>query len=256
MFDLQSRHTAGAGVFAAGAGDETHTWHLQIPAGPAGQYRWAQLDDYLHRPRRQFLWQAPLRLELSARASAAGLPGTWGFGLWNDPFNASLGLNGMARRLPALPNTVWFFHAAPPNYLALSDHHPAAGFLAATFCAPRLPAALLAVGVPALPLLLWPPTARRLRRLGRYLVGEDAARLDLDVTAWHAYAFEWQQTEVRFFVDGALCFTTRCAPGGRLGVVVWIDNQYAAFHPEGRLQAGTLSNPAPAWLEVANLTLS
>src|SRR3989337_439211 len=80
---------------------------LSIPAGAAGQYRLAQLDDTQNRTRQNFLWQARCTLELRARVSADDLPGTWGFGLWNDPFTASLGLGGGTRQLPALPDAGW-----------------------------------------------------------------------------------------------------------------------------------------------------
>lgn len=248
--DLQSRSTPGAEVQPLASGH----WRLAIPAGPAGRYRWAQLDDYLHRPRLAFPWQPPLYLSLRARVSHAALPGTWGFGFWNDPFSTSLGLGGAARRLPALPNTAWFFYASPPNHLALYDH-PAQGFLAATFAAPCLPTPLLALGTPALPFLAWPRAARSLRRLARRFIRDDGALLAPDPTAWHVYCLEWRQDRVRFAVDGAVCFETAVVPAGRLGLVLWIDNQYAAFPPEGRLRFGTLPNPEPAWLELADIAI-
>ncbi len=245
--ELAPRSTPGA---AANALADGH-WRLSLPAGPEGRYRLAQLDDYMQRARAAFLWRPPLRLVLRARASSAGLAGTWGFGLWNDPFSASIGLGGMARRLPALPNAAWFFYASPPNYLAVHDHHPAQGLLAATFVAPALPAPVLALAAPALPLLAWPAAARGLRRLARRLVHEDAAALAIDPTAWHDYALEWHADRVRFAVDGEVAFETALAPRGPLGLVLWIDNQYAAFPPAGRLRFGTLATPEPAWLELA-----
>ena len=226
-------------------------WRLSIPAGPAGRYRWAQLDDYMHRPRSAFLWKPPLRLEVRARVSGLEPPGTWGFGLWNDPFNVSLGLRGMARRLPALPNAAWFFFASRHNYLALRDDHPAQGLLTATFSSPTIPSPLLALGLPSLPLLAWPPGARIVRRLARRVIQEDAARMEIDPTEWHTYCLEWRRDAVRFFLDGDMCFETKVAPRSRLGLVLWIDNQYAAFPPEGRLRFGTLPHSEPAWLEVA-----
>ena len=229
------------------------TWRLCIPAGPAGAYRWAQVDDYLHRARRDFLHRAPLAFSLRARVSAAGLAGTWGFGLWNDPFNLNFGLQGMARKLPTLPNTAWFFWASPPNYLALRDDHPAQGLLAATFSARPLPAPFMALGGLGLPLLLQPGLARWLRRLARRQVAEDAAALTLDPTAWHIYRLEWRPERVRFWLDDALQFETAVSPRGPLGLVLWIDNQYAAFPPDGRLSAGTLPTPQPAWLELAEI---
>ena len=243
---LFPRTTPGAAVERVPDGG----WRLSLPAGPAGRYRWAQLDDYLHLPRRSFHWQAPLALEVRARVSAAGLPGTWGFGLWNDPFNASLGLGGSARRLPALPNTAWFFHASPANYLSLRDDQPANGLLAGVFSSIRLPALALLPALPALPLLAWKVTARLLRRLARQVIHDLAASPEIDPVDWHAYRLEWLKHQVRFQVDGETVFESRLSPRGRLGLVLWIDNQYGAFPPDGRLQAGTQASPEPAWLEL------
>jgi hypothetical protein len=118
---------------------QVDSWRLSIPAGPAGRYRLAQLDDYTQLNREDFAWKSPVRLEIQARVSANDLPGTWGFGFWNDPFSTSLGLGGAARRLPALPNCAWFFYASPENYLSLRDDIPAQGLLAATFASPNIP---------------------------------------------------------------------------------------------------------------------
>jgi hypothetical protein len=227
---------------------------LQIPGGPSGRYRLAQLDDYGGLARSQFYWQPPLCLELRARVSDAALPGTWGFGLWNDPFTARLGLKGTARRFPALPEAAWFFYASPPNYLAVHDAHPAQGFLAATFASRSIRPWLLATGVPVLPLLAWPVTARLLRRLARHFVAEDAVQLTVDPTQWHDYRLEWRADAARFAMDGETCFTTTITPRGPLGLVLWIDNQYAAFPPDGRLRFGTLPNE-PAWLELADMNI-
>jgi len=56
-------------------------------------------------------------------------------------------------------------------------------------------------------------------------------------------------------VDGAEILRTPLAPRGPLGLVLWIDNQYAAWRPDGRLGFGTLANPA-AWLEIENIVAS
>jgi hypothetical protein len=252
MLDLKARTTPGAEANEYQSG----SWRLSIPVGNGGAYRWAQLDDYLLRSRSKFLWQPPLYLSLSARVSAQAVPGTWGFGLWNDPFSANLGLGGMARRLPALPDTAWFFFAAPPNYLALQDDHPTQGMLAATFSAPRLPFWFLALGVPLLPLLAVPFMASGLRQAARLLVKESARQLELDLTIWHSYRLEWLPGKVHFAVDETTVFSTPVSPVGPLGLVLWIDNQYAAFPPNGRFKTGTLANPEPAWLELRNITVS
>lgn len=241
--------TAGDGQVET---DRKGAWKLSIPAGEAGQYRLAQLDDYHNLPRNRFRWQPPLTLSLTAQISASSLPGTWGFGFWNDPFSFSLGAKGSSRRLPALPNAAWFFYASPENYLSLRDDLPANGLLAAVFRSPLIPAFLLAPALFALPLLALPPTARWLRRFARRLIRQDAARLNVDFTQPHRYQLDWQSHRVRFEVDDQPVFESPLVPQGRLGLVIWIDNQYAAFNPNGKLNFGTLANP-PAALDIRNI---
>ena len=251
MENLRVRVTEGAEARELFPGD----WRLSLPAGKANVYRWGQLDDYIHLPRSAFLWRPPIKLALSARVSAHQVPGTWGFGFWNDPFNVSAGIGGTRRRLPVLPNCTWFFYASPDNYLALHDSHPAQGFLAATFSSPLIPPFLLAAGLPVLPLLAMAPAARIFRRFLRSFVKESAALLDVDVTVLHSYQLDWDAGEVRFLVDGEPRFKTPVSPVGRLGLVMWIDNQFAAFPPDGRLRFGSLENPEPVWLELSEISV-
>lgn len=241
--------TAGNGQVET---DREGCWKLSIPAGGGGQYRLAQLDDYHDLPRNRFRWQPPLTLSLTAQISDSPLPGTWGFGFWNDPFSFSLGVKGSSRRLPALPNAAWFFYASPQNYLSLRDDLPANGLLAAVFRSPLIPAFLLAPALFALPLLALPLTTRWLRRLARRLIQQDAVRLHLDFTQPHRYQLDWQSHRVRFEVDDQPVFESPLVPQGRLGLVIWIDNQYAAFYPNGKLNFGTLANP-PAALDIRNI---
>jgi len=250
--DLQPRVASEGTIEAIGEG----AWRLSIPAGPAGNYRLAQLDDYSHLHRAAFDWLPPFGLTLRARVSHADLPGTWGFGLWNDPFNARMGLGGTRHQFLALPNAAWFFWASPPNYLAVHDNHPTQGFLAATFSSHAIPPAMLALSAPLLPFLAWPSTARMLRHMARGFVRDDAAQLALDPTAWHTYELAWQREKVSFTVDGTPVAETAVAPHGRMGLVLWIDNQYAAFPPHGRLRFGRLPNPEPAWLELADIAVT
>jgi len=192
---------------------------------------------------------------LRARLSASNLPGTWGFGLWNDPFGFAIGFGGTARRLPALPNTAWFFHASPENYLSLHIDTPANGFFAGMFRSPRWPTPLLAPALLALPFLALRPASRLLRRLASRLIQQDGSAVSVDVTQWHEYSIRWQAGAVLFFVDGVEILRTPLAPRGPLGLVLWIDNQYAAWRPDGSLGYGTLANPA-AWLEIKNIVTS
>ncbi|HSM70535.1 MAG TPA: hypothetical protein VK851_03245, partial [Anaerolineales bacterium] len=130
--------------------DSSH-YRLTIPSGKADTYRLAQISDYTQASRRRFPHRYGFILSLSARASSDSISGTWGFGLWNDPFGMSLGYGGKPFRVPALPNAVWFFGASEENYLSFKDSagldtrrsgattRPAAvnGFLAQSFRSPR-----------------------------------------------------------------------------------------------------------------------
>lgn len=228
---------------------------LDLPEGPARAYRVAQLDDYHTLARSRFRWQEPTTLSLRARLSAAHHPGTWGFGLWNDPFSLSLGLGGMARRLPALPNAAWFFFASSENYLSFRNDKPAQGFLAQVFSAPRIPSLLMAPAALGLPLLAFRPLASWLRAISSRVIREDSAALSVDVTQWRHYRLRWDASGVTFEIDGAAAFRTNLRPQGPLGLVIWIDNQYAAWMPDGRLGMGTLAHPS-AQLEIETLEVT
>jgi hypothetical protein len=192
-------------------------------------------------------------MRLQARASAKQLPGTWGFGFWNDPFGMNLGYGG-ARLLPALPDAAWFFFATEPNYLSFRDDLPATGALAAVFRASNVPLWMLAPLGIAAPLLVIRWFSRMARRFVSALVTEDSAAHDLDSTTWHAFELNWGQDQVHFLVDGETVKQTRISPRGPLGLVLWIDNQYAAWRPDGRLNYGTLET-GPGWIEIRDLNI-
>jgi hypothetical protein len=261
--------------------DEISKGHylLTVPSGKADGYRLAQLDDYMLLARRQFPHRFPLTLSLSARASSDSLPGTWGFGLWNDPFGLSIGFGGKPWRLPALPNAVWFFWASEENYLSFksgldtaSPTRPAAnGFLAQSFRSPRFHPLLVLAG------LVFPFSRKMTRRLMSRVIAEDgivlgsrrsptpidaqesasyAEAISVDPTQWHRYRLEWSPNRVSFEVDEAEVFESVVSPNPPLGLVIWMDNQYAAFTPEGKIGFGVLANPEPAWLEVKDIELA
>jgi hypothetical protein len=226
-------------------------WRLAIPAGPESHYRLAQLDDYAKRSRRAFPWQPPVTLSLQARASTSASPGTWGFGLWNDPFGLSLGFGG-GNLLPALPQAAWFFFASPENHLALKDHQPGNGALAGTF---RASAAAWALA-PAAPLLLLRPAARALRRAAAAMIPTAAQAIEVEPTKWHRYSINWLAEQVHFSIDGKEVLRTPQSPRAPLGLVLWIDNQYAAWRPSGQLAYGTLESQTEHWIEIKALQLA
>jgi hypothetical protein len=231
------------------------TWHLEIPANEKRFYRLAQLDDHGSLRRCDLLWRSPLKLYLLARVSAQDLPGTWGFGLWNDPFSFLIAYSGIVPRLPSLPDAAWFFHASSQNYLSLRDDIPASGFLAATFNSKKVPTGLLVLASPLLALTLIPVTAQLVRRQLRRVIYQDSVLIDTNVTEWHEYQMEWEDDQVRFHLDGIDILQTKVAPNSPMCLVIWVDNQYAALPPRGRVKYGTLPNPEPAWLEIRHLLI-
>ena len=249
---LNPIHTEGAHVEEVSR-DSSH-FRLSIPAGRADKYRLAQLDDYAQKPRRRFPHRFPLSLSLSARTSSASIPGTWGFGLWNYPFGMSLPLGETGLRLPALPNAVWFFGASEENYLSFRtsahrDSYRANGFLAQSFRSPKFHPLLIPAG------LALPFSRKITRRLMGKVIEDDGIRLGVDVTQWHGYRLDWRENRVSFEVDDVPVFESQVSPNPPLGLVIWIDNQYAAFTPEGKIGFGVLENPEPAWLEIKDLEL-
>src|SRR5688572_9729149 len=168
---LIPRSTPGASVGEHSSEDGGKAYRLSIPVGPADKYRLAQLDDYAKLSRSQFLLRPPIRLSLSARTSSNSIPGTWGFGLWNDPFGLSLGFGGNPFRLPVLPNAAWFFGASEENYLSFRDDKPSQGFLAQTFRSPKFHSLLIPAG------LALPFSRKVTRRLMGKVVEEDGINL-------------------------------------------------------------------------------
>ncbi len=249
VLQVSKTHTAGVTRLAE------NSWHLEIPAGSSHRYRLAQLDDHSSGMRSSFLWKAPLRLSLQARVSDDNLPGTWGFGLWNDPFSFLLGFGGVVSRLPSLPETAWFFHASPQNYLSFRDDLPANGLLAATFSSTNVPIVLLALASPVLALTIIPRAAQWVRKLIRRQVRQDAAGLHASLTDWHTYRLEWGRDQAVFNLDDTQVFVTGVVPHSPMTLVMWIDNQYMSLAPAGRLRYGYLPNLVPAWLEVRDVWL-
>ena len=269
-------------------------WRLSIPAGNADNYRNAQLDDYSHLPRRRFPHRFGRRASLLARATSDSIPGTWGFGLWNDPFGMSLGFGGNPFRLPALPNAVWFFGASQENYLSFKDEPrperseerklrrtqskdassslrsaqreiAANGFLAQTFRSPKFHPLLIPAGI------AFPFSRKMTRRMLGKIIGEDGINLlsrrslapngalenapytSTNPTEWHRYSLAWEKKRVSLEVDNVQVFESAVSPNPPLGLVIWIDNQFASFTPDGKIGFGVLANPEPAFLEIREL---
>ena len=237
----------GRTVFEPAAG----RGRLSVPAQAGRRYADAQLDDYHGLARRRFPDRPPLQLSLRARASHAAPAGTLGFGFWNDPFSLSGGVL-------AAPNTAWFFYASPPSDMALVDGVPGWGWKAATLNAGRVPAALLAPAALAAGALTLIPGlgAPVLAAARRSVQAREAPLADIGLTEWHTYELRWEGAAAVFRVDGVERLRSEVAPAGPLGLVLWIDNQYAVASRTGRFGFGVCPVPDAQWLEFEALTLT
>lgn len=212
---------------------------LRLP--PARVYADAQLDDTARFSRRDFRWKPPLRFSIRARTSPAAPLGTFGFGFWNDPFSLSTGMGGAARKLPAPPQCIWFFYGSPPLDLPLAPGVAGCGWKAATLRSRKIPLALLAPLAAGGMMLAALPFARRptFGFARRFYQAEECV-LNLDPSRWHTYAIEWRELSAGFLVDGAEILRSDHPPHGPLGLVMWIDNQYAVASAEKGFGFGVL----------------
>lgn len=173
-------------------------------------------------------------------------------------------------RLPALPRAIWFFYASPPSNIKLDVGAPGYGWKAATIDALRpaalllaplaLPAALL-MNLPSFYRRLWPPIQRAFKIREAMVEAEIGSepvaqhRSSCATTEWRTYTIEWGIERARFLVDAAPILENAPAPGGPLGFVMWLDNQYMVVTPWGRLGWGLLDVPGRQWMEVDRLTI-
>ena len=243
------QHLTGGGQLLAMAG----ALRLQNDPTTATTYSNAQIDDYQGLARRNFVWQPPLTLTVTARFShgADALRGTAGFGFWNDPFGMT------SARLPSLPRAIWFFFSSPPSNMQLAQGVPGPGWKAATIDAWRWPFFLLAPTTPIAMLLMRVPLLyRALWPIGQRAIGVHETLLDLDLTTWHTYKLTWGKTHAHFVIDGSEVLRTDQSPGGPLGLVIWKDNQAMAISPWQLPRHGLVACADAQWLEIADLQIA
>jgi hypothetical protein len=198
-----------------------------------------------------------VNLSLEARASGAGAVGTLGFGFWNDPFPSFAGEAGARRLLPASPQVLWFFSSSPPSDLPFSREGAGAGWRAASLRTPALPGMLVAaLGAASFAALSLRPTRRILISLAWTLVnGAQSAPIE-GIEEWRRYEIDWSEGRARFSVDGATVLDSSTPPTDALGLVLWIDNQWATFSTEKGLRFGIRPLAAGASLELRGLRLN
>jgi hypothetical protein len=216
------------------------------------QYTDAQIDDYQGVPRGRLPWHAPLTMTVRARFShnSDALSGTAGFGFWNDPFMMT------GARWPTLPRAIWFFYASPRSNMKLDLATPGCGWKATTIDALGWPFLLLAPTAPVtMPLMHVRSLRRRLWPIAQQAIRVSEASIGVDMTAWHTYVLEWGTDRARFLVDDRVVLDCDTPPQGRLGCVIWLDNQYAVVTPWGRLGYGLLDAPGRQWMELESLSI-
>jgi hypothetical protein len=224
--------------------------------GPARAYSDGQLDDTRGRPRQALLHRPPLRLTLEARASATP-GGTLGFGFWNDPFPSWAGEAGAGRHLPASPRAIWFFHAAPPCELPFARRGPATGWTGSTLRGPALPGVLVAgLGAAAVAGMALPPLRTHLLAVyWRWFAGAQSDTIE-GLDRWRTYQIDWKEDVATFEVDGRTILASRCPPASPLGLVMWIDNQWATFSRRRGIRFGVSPSFEESFLEVRRVRLN
>jgi len=231
--------------------DQGDTYQLVLPEISEG-YTDAQLDDYGGLRRKNYLWRQGTRMELRARFShtTGELVGTAGFGFWNAPFgDPNVGW-------PALPKAAWYFYASNESNLPLTLRGAGRGWFASTLDSTRAEALVLAPLAPFIILLnnisrvrslLWPFVRNRLEI--------SFQEVPVEIDEWHSYRLCWMDDRCEFWVDGESTHRTTFSPGGPMGFVCWIDNQYLVATPSGRFSWGSIPVAKKQWLEISDLNL-
>lgn len=223
---------------------------IQLGINPTPHhYSDGQLDDYGHD--RVLRWNAPATLELEARFNLpfADFRGTAGFGWWNDPA-------GTGTRHLRLPRAAWFFGASDQTWLEFAPHTPRNGWLAMTLDAATwrfwtmLP--FVPIGLILMQMGWW---QAKLMPVIQWMVRVQMRSIEHDWTAWHRYRIEWLPESVRCWVDDELVLNSRWSPRGAMGLVLWVDNQYAIVKPNGVLRGGILDHQTQ-WLEIRQLNVA
>ncbi|MFN2119859.1 MAG: family 16 glycosylhydrolase, partial [Anaerolineales bacterium] len=97
---------------------------------------------------------------------------------------------------------------------------------------------------------------RASRQLISQFVQENGRQINAPPEEWHTYAVDWKEDGTRFFMDDALVMKVQSAPKPPLGLVMWVDNQFAAFRPDQGPRWGLEASTQAAWLEIEAIRLS
>lgn len=226
--------------------EESFGLRLSLKNAPSGRLSVAQIDDYIDRPRSDYLWLPPLILRLKARVShvSGELLGTAGFGFWNNM--APLWGNGMEVN----PNWVWFYYASPQSTISLTGGM-ANGWKASVVNGGRGGERSMAAA----------NTFMRIPLLGRLLTGvrmpaREKALDGFDPTLWHEFEIHWLPEAIHFRIDGDEVLAARVKVTIPLAFVAWIDNNFATIKPNGGFEVGNLAIEQEQSMMIQNLEIS
>lgn len=264
IYDTFSRSINPRWVQVCTGGGLVHLTNSKLRMGfsssKQSQYTDVQIDDYTMLSRSNYAWRPPLRLIVRARSSLPAatsnstnkskgiLRGTGGFGFWNNPFSVK-------GKILALPESIWFFYAAPPSNIALVPGISGWGWKAQVIHSMRIGS--LASIIPTAVTTVFARLTGEIRPASKWiqrLTGAREALLPVDMTKWHTYTLEWRYNQSLFWVDGKLVLDVPLAPSRNLGFVAWLDNQYAIATPQGILRFGTIAS-GEQWLEMDSLKI-
>jgi len=224
---------------------------LKLPKDEIGKsYSNAQIDDYPNLKRRDFLNEAPLKFKIKARLKCEEEPkGTFGFGFWNDPFLMT------EPRMPSLPKAIWFFGSSSESSMDLAIGLPGHGWKMGCIDAWSWKFLLLIPTIPFSVPLMWIPFIRRkLWPIAQKFMKCSEALVPVSVKDWHEYEIDWQTNLVTFYIDNQKQFEAP-APKGKLGLVIWIDNQYMKIDPRAKMSCGNLHLKHEQSLEIESFEL-
>jgi hypothetical protein len=138
----------------------------------------------------------------------------------------------------------------------LHDEQPGNGAMAGVYFSPQIPSLFISSAVLFSPLLASKPTSRWLRSLASKLIRHEIVPIQIDPTMWKHYKINWRPNEVNFEVDDQVVFRSTLAPKPPLALVLWLDNQYGAWRPDGGWGYGTLPVSADSWVEIKDLRIN
>jgi hypothetical protein len=236
---MKSRTTPGASIEKTPKG-----YLMKIPAGDSSAYRFAQIDDYFGLPRRKFPHHS-LTLSLRARTSSFPSPEHGASGCGTIPSACRLGLGRIV--WPPRPAQRGMVLRGVAGQSSFVQRQTRTGISRAKFPFAKISSSADTNGF-GISLFrakatrnCWARSSTRTHPLSGWI------QLNGMATGWSGV-----RSRVAWYVDDVRVFESPVSPNPPLGLVIWIDNQFAAFTPEGKISFGVLEGDEE-WLEIEDL---